>query len=202
MLVRVVAVLHAYMYMLVVLIGQEGERHPGAWTDTVPVSGEREAHSRIPVRLCGLHRTGQWCSPRSVSVSVSQSACLSVSQRISQSVHLTVSYFNQCISQSVRHLLCVRLTISIDAVQRLTRMSQHIMRFVFNILALVNNEDQSLSFLMQAPVEAMCAVELSDREYLLVFASLGVYVDNRGRRTRTQEIMWPSIPNAVSKYYP
>lgn len=52
---------------------------------------------------------------------------------------------------------------------------------------------------MQAPVEAMCSIELSDREYLLVFASLGVYVDNRGRRSRNQEIMWPSIPNAVSK---
>lgn len=72
---------------------------------------------------------------------------------------------------------------------------------IFLVLALVNNEDQSLGFLMQAPVEAMCAVELSDREYLLVFASLGVYVDNRGWRTRNQEIMWPSIPNAVSEYF-
>lgn len=53
---------------------------------------------------------------------------------------------------------------------------------------------------MSAPVEAMCAVELSDREFLLVFASLGVYVDHRGHRSRTQEIMWPSIPNFVSKY--
>lgn len=66
--------------------------------------------------------------------------------------------------------------------------------------ALVNNLDESLSFLMQAPVEAMCAVEISDREYLLVFASLGVYVDDRGRRSRTQEIMWPGVPTAVSKW--
>ena len=67
------------------------------------------------------------------------------------------------------------------------------------VLALVNNEDQSLSFLMQAPVEAMCAVELSDKEFLLVFASLAVYVDTRGRRSRTEEIMWPSVPNFVSE---
>lgn len=67
-------------------------------------------------------------------------------------------------------------------------------------LALINNQDQSLSFLMQAPVEAMCAVEVQkEREYLLVFASLGVYVDEKGRRTRTHEIMWPAIPNAISK---
>ena len=69
------------------------------------------------------------------------------------------------------------------------------------VLALVNNEDQSLSFLMQAPVEAMCAVELSDKEFLLVFASLAVYVDTRGRRSRTEEIMWPSVPNFVSEYH-
>ena len=56
-----------------------------------------------------------------------------------------------------------------------------------------------MSFLMQSPVEAMCAVELSEREYLLVFASLAVYVDTRGRRSRSQEIMWPSVPNFVSK---
>lgn len=53
---------------------------------------------------------------------------------------------------------------------------------------------------MQAPVEAMCAVELNTREYLLVFANLGVYVDSRGRRSREQEIMWPSVPNFVSEY--
>ena len=54
---------------------------------------------------------------------------------------------------------------------------------------------------MQAPVEAMCAVELSDKEFLLVFASLAVYVDTRGRRSRTEEIMWPSVPNFVSEYH-
>jgi len=52
---------------------------------------------------------------------------------------------------------------------------------------------------MQAPMEAMCAIEVSDKEFLLVFASLAVYVDTRGRRSRAHEIMWPSVPDCVSK---
>lgn len=45
----------------------------------------------------------------------------------------------------------------------------------------------------------MLAVELTTREYLLVFHTLAVYVDAQGRKSREREIMYPAIPLAVSK---
>jgi serine/threonine-protein kinase MRCK len=33
----------------------------------------------------------------------------------------------------------------------------------------------------------------------LVFQTLGVYVDAQGRKSRDREIMYPAIPQAVSK---
>ena len=41
----------------------------------------------------------------------------------------------------------------------------------FSFSALVNTEDNSLGFLVQNPIDAMHAVELSHGEYLLVFNS-------------------------------
>ncbi|VDN20973.1 unnamed protein product [Cylicostephanus goldi] len=67
--------------------------------------------------------------------------------------------------------------------------------------ALVNMEDQSLQFLSQSNYEAQLMVEVagesiepSSREYLLVFDKLGLYVDAQGRRSRSQELMFPSSP--------
>ncbi|XP_064621934.1 serine/threonine-protein kinase MRCK alpha-like isoform X5 [Lineus longissimus] len=65
-------------------------------------------------------------------------------------------------------------------------------------ISLVNPEDHTLQFLLQSPMDALWAVELSDREYLLVFTYLGIYVDNTGRRKRLHEIMWPALPQAIS----
>jgi serine/threonine-protein kinase MRCK len=56
-----------------------------------------------------------------------------------------------------------------------------------------------LSFLAYSAVDAMLAVELTTREYLLVFHTLAVYVDAQGRKSREREIMYPAIPLAVSK---
>ncbi|CAJ0591780.1 unnamed protein product [Cylicocyclus nassatus] len=68
-------------------------------------------------------------------------------------------------------------------------------------ISLVNMEDQSLQFLSQSNYEAQLMVEVagesiepSSREYLLVFDKLGLYVDAQGRRSRSQELMFPSSP--------
>uniref|UniRef100_A0A8B9Q3Z4 Serine/threonine-protein kinase MRCK beta n=1 Tax=Apteryx owenii TaxID=8824 RepID=A0A8B9Q3Z4_APTOW len=46
--------------------------------------------------------------------------------------------------------------------------------------------------------DALCAVELSNEEYLLCFSHMGIYVDSQGRRSRMQELMWPATPVACS----
>ncbi|KAK9411959.1 Non-specific serine/threonine protein kinase [Crotalus adamanteus] len=46
------------------------------------------------------------------------------------------------------------------------------------------------------PTEAICAVEISNKEYLLCFSSVGIYVDCQGRRSRQQELMWPATPSS------
>ncbi|XP_078593882.1 serine/threonine-protein kinase MRCK alpha-like isoform X15 [Branchiostoma floridae x Branchiostoma japonicum] len=59
---------------------------------------------------------------------------------------------------------------------------------------LINGEDTTLSFLTHNPMDAMYAVEITTREYLLCFNTCGVYVDASGRRSRQQELMWPAPP--------
>ena len=66
-------------------------------------------------------------------------------------------------------------------------------------LALVHPDNQLLGFLAYSAVDAMRAIELSRGEFLLVFQTLGVYVDAQGRKSRDREIMYPAIPQAVSK---
>ncbi|XP_067847869.1 serine/threonine-protein kinase MRCK beta isoform X2 [Heptranchias perlo] len=61
---------------------------------------------------------------------------------------------------------------------------------------LINPLDSSLAFLSQQPFDALCAVQLSNKEYLLCFSHVGVYVDLQGRRSRMQELMWPAVPVA------
>ncbi|RCN48281.1 CNH domain protein [Ancylostoma caninum] len=68
-------------------------------------------------------------------------------------------------------------------------------------ISLVNMEDQSLQFLSQSNYEAQLMIEVAgestepaSREYLLVFDKLGLYVDAQGRRSRSQELMFPSAP--------
>uniref|UniRef100_A0A7M4G137 Serine/threonine-protein kinase MRCK beta n=1 Tax=Crocodylus porosus TaxID=8502 RepID=A0A7M4G137_CROPO len=63
---------------------------------------------------------------------------------------------------------------------------------------LVNPNDPSLTFLSQQSFDALCAVELSNEEYLLCFSHMGLYVDSQGRRSRMQELMWPATPVACS----
>ncbi|XP_049786774.1 serine/threonine-protein kinase Genghis Khan [Schistocerca cancellata] len=67
-----------------------------------------------------------------------------------------------------------------------------------NALSLVHPDNQLLGFLAYSAVDAMRAIELSRGEFLLVFQTLGVYVDAQGRKSRDREIMYPAIPTAVS----
>ncbi|XP_052058877.1 serine/threonine-protein kinase MRCK alpha-like isoform X2 [Mytilus californianus] len=69
-------------------------------------------------------------------------------------------------------------------------------------MALLNTEDPSLQFLVQIQLDALLAVQVSETEYFLVFNVLGVYVDNSGKRSRTQEMMWPAPPLAFAYYEP
>uniref|UniRef100_A0A8C5W7X0 Serine/threonine-protein kinase MRCK alpha n=1 Tax=Leptobrachium leishanense TaxID=445787 RepID=A0A8C5W7X0_9ANUR len=62
--------------------------------------------------------------------------------------------------------------------------------------SLLHADDHTLSFITQQPTDAICAVEISNKEYLLCFSSVGVYVDCQGRRSRQQELMWPAVPSA------
>ncbi|XP_016846183.2 serine/threonine-protein kinase MRCK alpha isoform X8 [Anolis carolinensis] len=65
-----------------------------------------------------------------------------------------------------------------------------------NTHSLLHPDDHTLSFIAQQPTDAICAVEISNKEYLLCFSSVGVYVDCQGRRSRQQELMWPATPSS------
>ncbi|XP_066911652.1 serine/threonine-protein kinase MRCK alpha-like isoform X2 [Clytia hemisphaerica] len=57
---------------------------------------------------------------------------------------------------------------------------------------LVSYDDPSLKFMATTQSEAMFAVEVSDDEYLLCFRDLAFYVNSNGKRSRQQEVTWPS----------
>uniref|UniRef100_A0A8D3D7D3 Serine/threonine-protein kinase MRCK alpha n=1 Tax=Scophthalmus maximus TaxID=52904 RepID=A0A8D3D7D3_SCOMX len=64
-------------------------------------------------------------------------------------------------------------------------------------VSLLHHEDHTLAFIPQQNLDALCAVEISSKELLLCFSSIGVYVDSQGRRSRQQELMWPATPNSA-----
>eukprot|EP00092_Neocalanus_flemingeri_P026636 GFUD01028871.1.p1 GENE.GFUD01028871.1~~GFUD01028871.1.p1 ORF type:complete len:1866 (+),score=354.78 GFUD01028871.1:539-6136(+) len=65
-------------------------------------------------------------------------------------------------------------------------------------LSLVHPDNQMLGFLAYNPVDALGAIELPRGEFLLVFNTLGVYVDLQGRKSRDVEIMYPAQPTSVA----
>ena len=71
---------------------------------------------------------------------------------------------------------------------------------LFFSTALIQAENQSVGFLAFTQVDALCAVELPEDEFLLIFSTLGIYVDGYGRKTREVELMFPTLPLAVGKY--
>ncbi|XP_072558987.1 serine/threonine-protein kinase MRCK beta-like isoform X3 [Paramormyrops kingsleyae] len=48
----------------------------------------------------------------------------------------------------------------------------------------------------QQSLDALHATPVGANEVLLCFSQLGIYVDRQGRRSRTQELMWPATPLA------
>ncbi|XP_054432649.1 serine/threonine-protein kinase MRCK alpha isoform X6 [Pteronotus mesoamericanus] len=62
--------------------------------------------------------------------------------------------------------------------------------------SMLHSSDHTLSFIAHQPTDAICAVEISSKEYLLCFSSIGIYTDCQGRRSRQQELMWPANPSS------
>lgn len=65
--------------------------------------------------------------------------------------------------------------------------------------SMLHSNDHTLSFIAHQPMDAICAVEISSKEYLLCFNSIGIYTDCQGRRSRQQELMWPANPSSCCK---
>lgn len=63
-------------------------------------------------------------------------------------------------------------------------------------VSLLHPEDHTLSFVEHLHLDALGAVEISNKEMLLCFSGIGVYVDCQGRRSRQQELMWPATPTS------
>ncbi|XP_053461539.1 serine/threonine-protein kinase MRCK alpha isoform X9 [Nycticebus coucang] len=62
--------------------------------------------------------------------------------------------------------------------------------------SMLHSNDHTLSFIGHQPMDAICAVEISSKEHLLCFNSIGIYTDCQGRRSRQQELMWPANPSS------
>ena len=67
--------------------------------------------------------------------------------------------------------------------------------------SMLHSNDHTLSFIAHQPMDAICAVEISSKEYLLCFNSIGIYTDCQGRRSRQQELMWPANPSSCCKSF-
>ncbi|XP_052442688.1 serine/threonine-protein kinase MRCK alpha isoform X5 [Carassius gibelio] len=63
-------------------------------------------------------------------------------------------------------------------------------------VSLLHPDDPTLAFIRADNLDALCAVEISNKELLLCFSKIAVYVDTHGRRSRQQELMWPATPTA------
>jgi len=65
-------------------------------------------------------------------------------------------------------------------------------------LYLVNQECSQLNYLIQNSIEALCCFQVSEKEWLLLFAHYGVYVDYQGRRSRQVELQLATQPCYVA----
>ncbi|XP_059354445.1 serine/threonine-protein kinase MRCK alpha-like isoform X1 [Carassius carassius] len=62
--------------------------------------------------------------------------------------------------------------------------------------SMLHPDDPTLAFIKAENLDALCAVDISNKELLLCFSKIAVYVDTHGRRSRQQELMWPATPTA------
>ncbi|XP_026088703.1 serine/threonine-protein kinase MRCK alpha-like isoform X4 [Carassius auratus] len=63
-------------------------------------------------------------------------------------------------------------------------------------VSMLHPDDPTLAFIKAENLDALCAVDISNKELLLCFSKIAVYVDTHGRRSRQQELMWPATPTA------
>uniref|UniRef100_A0A8C1G7Q1 Serine/threonine-protein kinase MRCK alpha n=1 Tax=Cyprinus carpio TaxID=7962 RepID=A0A8C1G7Q1_CYPCA len=63
-------------------------------------------------------------------------------------------------------------------------------------VSMLHPDDPTLAFVKAENLDALCVVEISNKELLLCFSKIAVYVDSHGRRSRQQELMWPATPTA------
>ncbi|XP_025194244.1 serine/threonine-protein kinase Genghis Khan isoform X2 [Melanaphis sacchari] len=59
-------------------------------------------------------------------------------------------------------------------------------------ISLVHPDNHMMGFLSYSAMDAIKAIELPRGEFLLIFQSLGIFVDSQGRKSRDREIMYPS----------
>lgn len=83
----------------------------------------------------------------------------------------------------------------------------------FLCTALVHPDNNLSHFLTYSNADTWCVIEVNSShndngdgagdvtEYLLVFQTLAIYVDQLGRKTRDREIMYPAVPTFISKFY-
>jgi serine/threonine-protein kinase MRCK len=68
---------------------------------------------------------------------------------------------------------------------------------------LVHDEDLTLGFVRLNNLPAMHAVQINNgQEYILCFNVLGVYVNQSGKRSRKQELLWHSSPTSFAYMAP
>lgn len=74
---------------------------------------------------------------------------------------------------------------------------------IYNIwfTALVHPDNHMMGFLSYSAMDAIKAIELPRGEFLLIFQSLGIFVDSQGRKSRDREIMYPSDLIDASKLF-
>jgi len=72
---------------------------------------------------------------------------------------------------------------------------------LFGFTALVHPDNHMMGFLSYSAMDAIKAIELPRGEFLLIFQSLGIFVDSQGRKSRDREIMYPSDLIDASKLY-
>ncbi|XP_014668745.1 PREDICTED: serine/threonine-protein kinase MRCK alpha-like [Priapulus caudatus] len=69
--------------------------------------------------------------------------------------------------------------------------------------SLVNKDDKNLQFLRATPHQPLGAVKVTQREFLLFFDSVAIFVDNFGNKLeQMQNIAYPSPPIAMSVAHP
>lgn len=71
---------------------------------------------------------------------------------------------------------------------------------LFYFTALVHPDNHMMGFLSYSAMDAIKAIELPRGEFLLIFQSLGIYVDSQGQKSRDREIMYPSDLVDASKH--